>query len=109
MDEYDHCLRCQRQGWKAAKRSKSTVGDVQHETWLEYHDRLVREYYDVEAEWALIKEICPELDRPEPRQEDPVFGPLARGTVAAAKGLAVSGLIFGLIAWWVWLMVGWFS
>lgn len=39
---------------------------IQHETWLEYHDRLVREYYDVEAEWALIKEICPELDRPEP-------------------------------------------
>lgn len=39
---------------------------VDHETWIEYHDRLVKEYYDFDAEWALIKEICPELDRPTP-------------------------------------------
>lgn len=36
---------------------------VEHETWLEYHDRLVREYYDFDTEWELIKEICPEVEK----------------------------------------------
>jgi hypothetical protein len=71
---------------------------VEHETWLEYHDRLVREYFDGERE--LIKEIHP--DRPEPavRQEDPVFGPLARHTVRAAAGLLFAALFIGFF----WLL-----
>lgn len=41
---------------------------VDHETWLEYHDRLIREYFDGERD--LLKEIYPEAKKeaPTPRQ-----------------------------------------
>ena len=45
---------------------------IDHETWIEYHDRLVKEYYDFAAEWALIKEICPELEKTAPVMKQPL-------------------------------------
>lgn len=37
---------------------KEQESSAEHETWLEYHDRLVREYFDGERE--LLEEIYPE-------------------------------------------------
>ena len=81
---------------------------VEHETWMEYHDRLIREYYDVEAEWALIKEICPELDRPEPvakpvrarRRLPPYHGVAAGFGMTAAMNLMIGA---------TWVAIIWFT
>lgn len=61
---------------------------VDHETWVEYHDRLVKEYYDFDAEWALIKEICPELDKPAPEPR-----PVRRAKFHPYQGVAVGFLV----------------
>jgi hypothetical protein len=47
-------------------RTDTVPEHVDHVTWIEYYDRLAEEYYDFDAEWTLIKEICPELGRPDP-------------------------------------------
>jgi hypothetical protein len=60
---------------------------VDHETWLEYHDRLVREYFDGERE--LLKEIYPKKETPAPRRvRRPRLHPL-HGSAAAFLGVAV--------------------
>jgi hypothetical protein len=59
---------------------------VEHETWLEYHDRLVREYFDGERE--LLKEIYP--DRVPVRRRSIQFK-------APWPGLAAAWFLVGLV------------
>lgn len=80
---------------------------VDHETWLEYHNRLVREYYDFDAEWALIKEICPEVEKaPAPnrvrRARRPRLHPF-HVIAVAFLGVAVLNYTLGnIVAMAVW-------
>jgi len=81
------------------KRFRQSGNQIRHlpepeptNPWIEYHDQLVKEWFN--GELALIDDLYP--DRPK-RQEDPIFGPLARGVVQAAKILGVLAVIAAVI------------
>jgi hypothetical protein len=67
---------------------------------LSYHDKLIKEYYDFDAEWALIKEICPEVEESAPtaKPAHPVLSPLWRGVKQTA----------GVLTFWA-IFVGWLA
>lgn len=86
---------------------------VMHMSWLQYHAQLVNEYFDVDAEWALIKEICPEVEkaaltakpsRQERRRRKGIDG-VEAVTLSAWYAAASLGFAFGF-RFAGWLILG---
>jgi hypothetical protein len=69
-------------------------------TWIDYHDRLVKEWFD--GERKLVDDLYPEPEKPA-QTKDPVFGPLMGGVVLAACYALVALPIVGVIVLLVWL------